>query len=191
MFVCLPCPGPAWMPSVAWTHADIGATAHRACSPPGSPCATWLRSSRDCCKAHLRSTTKTQPSSCACGCTRASAPVSGETARAGDQPTPGGGAHLRHLAADADRLVSAADLAQFGKLIVAVAKKYFNQAGEAVDIVAGTKLGCCGRMIPGVVPAHLPASLPPRYRRLLPGQGPQAPRLLQLCGWPRRRCQLQ
>ena len=33
---------------------------------------------------------------------------------------------LPGLSADADRLVSAADLAQFGKLIVAVAKKYFS-----------------------------------------------------------------
>ena len=34
-----------------------------------------------------------------------------------------------HPTADADRLVSAADLAQFGKIIVAVAKKYFTLPG--------------------------------------------------------------
>lgn len=32
--------------------------------------------------------------------------------------------------ADADRLVSAADLAQYGKLAVAVCKKYLNLAGK-------------------------------------------------------------
>lgn len=37
--------------------------------------------------------------------------------------------HPTRLLADADRLVSAADLAQYGKLAVAVCKKYFNLAG--------------------------------------------------------------
>lgn len=41
------------------------------------------------------------------------------------------------LPADADRLVSGADLAQFGKLVVAVAKKYFTLPGGCRQLQAG------------------------------------------------------
>jgi hypothetical protein len=48
---------------------------------------------------------------------------------------------LAHLPwpADADRLVSAADLAQFAKLIVAVAKKYFNLPGGGAPRMLGVR----------------------------------------------------